>query len=90
MITAYMLLNARQGKLKLVSNAVRTLAEVVEVHEIYGRYDVLAKVEVESYDGLRTFSQNKMQIVEGLRNCETLLVRDTGEDEAEEELEDEP
>lgn len=82
MITAFMLINTGQGKLKLVSNSLRDCREVVEVSEVYGRYDIMIKVQVADYADLNTFSQNRLQIIEGIKRCETLLVRaDGGEEE---------
>jgi len=84
---AYMLVATRQGKLKLVSNALRKLEQVVEVHEVYGRFDILFKVEFEEYRQLKEFIQNKVQIVEGILRTETLLVNDL-EDPSPEVIED--
>lgn len=81
MITAFMLINTGQGKLKLVANALKDCSEVVEVSEVYGRYDILIKVQVVYYADLKTFSQNRLQIIEGIKRCETLLVRDVCEEE---------
>lgn len=76
MILAYMLISTRQGKLKLVSSTLRTLAPVRELHEVYGRFDIIVKVEFGDYERLKEFIQNKIQIVEGITKTETLLVND--------------
>ena len=76
MITAYMLINAKQGKLKIVSSALNKLDEVDEVHETYGRTDIIAKVIVHNQDELRSFIQNRIQIMEGIRDTETLICLD--------------
>ena len=76
MIIAYMLVSTRQGKLKLVSTALRALEMVTEIHEIYGRYDIILKIEALDYGKLKEFMQNKIQIVEGITKTETLLVND--------------
>ena len=76
MFVAYMLVNVRQGKLKLVSTALRKFEQIKELHEIYGRFDIIAKAEFEDYHNLKEFIQNKVQIVEGITKTETLLVND--------------
>ena len=76
MFVAYMLISTRQGKLKLVSTALRKFDQIKELHEVYGRFDILAKLEVEDYTKLKEFIQNKIQIVEGIGKTETLLVND--------------
>ncbi|HLD04567.1 MAG TPA: Lrp/AsnC ligand binding domain-containing protein [Candidatus Nanoarchaeia archaeon] len=76
MIIAYMLVSTRQGKLKLVSTALRKLEPIKELHEVYGRFDIVLKVEFEDLSKLKEFIQNKIQIVEGIAKTETLLVND--------------
>lgn len=73
-IAAYMLVQTRFGKLKIVSSALKKLDEVKECHEVFGRFDIICKIEVENYESLKTFMQNKMLILEGIRNTETLMV----------------
>jgi DNA-binding Lrp family transcriptional regulator len=72
---AYIALKAKVGKLKLVYAGLEELDEVAEFHEVYGRFDIIALVEVEDMDKLRAFIQNKIMILEGLSSCETLVVR---------------
>ncbi len=76
MILAYMLISTRQGKLKLVSSTLRTLKPIRDIHEVYGRFDIIARVEFGDYSKLKEFIQNKIQIVEGIAKTETLLVND--------------
>ena len=73
---AYLALKTKIGKLKLVTAALEGLNEIVDFHEVYGRYDVLVLVELESMEELKTFIQNKIMIVDGLSGCETMIVRD--------------
>lgn len=73
---AYIALKAKIGKLKLVTAALNSLEEVAEFHEVYGRFDIIALVEVEDLQELKSFIQNKIMIISGLSGCETLVVRD--------------
>lgn len=76
MFVAYMLISTRQGKLKLVSTSLRKLEQIKELHEVYGRFDIVARVEFEEYHQVKEFIQNKIQIIEGVTKSETLLVND--------------
>ena len=76
MEVAYILLNCRQGKFKLVASALRKFEEVDELHEVYGRFDIVVKVICESKQEFKAFVQNKLQITEGIRSAETLIVND--------------
>lgn len=71
-----MLINTRQGKLKIVEAKLREYQEVKEVHEVYGRFDLIAEIETENRAELKSFIQNKIQIIESIRSTETLLVND--------------
>jgi len=82
---AYMLINTRQGKLRIVSSKLREFEEVKEVHEVYGRVDIIAEVETKTNAELKAFIQNKIQITEGIKDTEVLLVNDLEEDEENEE-----
>ncbi|MBU0472005.1 MAG: Lrp/AsnC ligand binding domain-containing protein [Nanoarchaeota archaeon] len=74
---SYILIKTIHGKLKLVSSKLKTYEEVEEMHEIYGRYDIIAKVVVDSRDDLKKFIQNKLLILEGIASTESLVVFDT-------------
>ena len=79
-----MLINTRQGKLKIVSAKLRELDEIKEVHEVYGRFDLVAEIETKDRNELKSFIQNKIQIIESIKSTETLLVNDLDEFEEEE------
>jgi len=81
-----MLINVKHGKLKLVFAALSKISEIVEIHEVYGRFDIVARVEVESKEELKKFIQNKLQITEGIHRTETLMLYSA---EPEEELSEE-
>ncbi len=81
MEVAYLLINCRQGKLKIVSSALKKHEEVDEVHELYGRFDIIAKVICENRSEMKGYIQNKLQITEGIKASETLIVNDLAEDE---------
>ncbi|NQU98377.1 Lrp/AsnC ligand binding domain-containing protein [Candidatus Woesearchaeota archaeon] len=76
METSYILIKTIHGKLKIVSSKLKTYEEAEEVHEIYGRYDIIAKIVVESRDELKKFIQNKILILEGISSTESLVVFD--------------
>ncbi|MBT4540039.1 Lrp/AsnC ligand binding domain-containing protein [Candidatus Woesearchaeota archaeon] len=76
MVTVFMLIHVKPNKLKIVSNTLSKLEDVKEIHEIYGRFDIVAKVEVASNEELQSFFQNKISIIEGIRTTETLIALD--------------
>jgi len=76
MEVVYILVKTRQGKLKIASSALKKYEEVDEIHEVYGRFDILVKVIAKDRAELKAFIQNKLQITEGIKDTETLLVND--------------
>ncbi|MBD3209103.1 Lrp/AsnC ligand binding domain-containing protein [Candidatus Woesearchaeota archaeon] len=76
MEVAYILIECRHGKLKITSAALNKYEEIEELHEIYGRYDLIAKMVCTDRAELKGFIQNKLQITEGIKTTETLIVND--------------
>ena len=76
MVIVFMLIHVKPNKLKIVSNTLSKLEEVKEIHEIYGRFDIVAKVEVVDNEALQSFFQNKISKIEGIRTTETLIALD--------------
>ncbi len=81
MDVAYVLIKCSHGKLKIVSASLKKFDEVDEVHEVYGRFDIVAKVICSDRAELKSFMQNKLQILEGVSSTETLIVNDLYLDE---------
>lgn len=73
---AYILIECNHGKIKIVSTALNRFEEVDEIHEVFGRFDIVIKVLCEDKTELKSFIQNKLQITEGIRATETLMVND--------------
>lgn len=66
-------MKARHGKLKIVSKGLRKFDEVKEVHEVYGSYDIIAKIVVEDEMALKSFMQNKLLILEGVKDTQSMI-----------------
>jgi len=77
MEVAYILIKCNHGKLKLVSNALKKYEEIEELHEVFGRFDIITRIVCEDKEELKSFIQNKLQITEGILASETLVVNDT-------------
>ena len=69
---AYILINTETGSTSEVLESVKKIKNVIEAHSVYGVYDVVAKVEVESlkklsetvtlkirFEGFQTFTRSK-------------------------------
>lgn len=75
-LISYILLHTKHGKNKLVFSALQKFQEIVEIHELFGRYDILVKIETENLTDLKKFIQNRMWLTEGVSHAETLISND--------------
>jgi DNA-binding Lrp family transcriptional regulator len=76
MTLVYVLIRAEHGKEGLVKNALSKFDEIIEIHEVFGRYDILAKVQTVDTEKFRRFVKNKVRILEGIKSTEPLFVAD--------------
>lgn len=80
MTLVYLLIRAEHGKDGLVKAALSKFDEIIEIHEVFGRYDIIVKVETENTKKFRRFINNKIRIIEGIKSTEPLFVSDDTED----------
>jgi len=73
MITAYLLINTEHDKTRIVSTKLSKLEEIEEVTDVYGEYDIIAKIRVNDLTELREFIYNKVRIINGITRTETLI-----------------
>ena len=58
MVLVYLLIRAEHGKIGIVRAQLDKLHEIIEVYEVFGRYDIIAKVETDSNKEFRRFIRN--------------------------------
>jgi DNA-binding Lrp family transcriptional regulator len=67
--TAYVLINCELGKEENILDSLRHMESVKEVHETFGAYDIIAKIENSDRDRLRetiTWNIRKLQHVRSI------------------------
>ncbi len=74
MPVSYVLLNVDPGAEENVLKEVRKAANVKECHRVYGIYDMIAKVEADSMDGLKEIITWKIRRLPGVRSTVTTMV----------------
>ena len=55
-----------------VFNKLSKLHEVIEVHPLFGEYDLIAKIEAEDYESIGQIIINKIKTIEGIIDTTTL------------------
>jgi DNA-binding Lrp family transcriptional regulator len=74
MSVSYVLINVEPGSEEDVLKEVRKVPNVKECHRIYGIYDMIAKVEADSMDGLKEIIAWKIRRLPGVRSTVTTMV----------------
>jgi DNA-binding Lrp family transcriptional regulator len=74
MPVSYVLINVEPGSEEEVLKEVRKVPNVKECHRIYGVYDMIAKVEADSMDGLKEIITWKIRRLPGVRSTVTTIV----------------
>lgn len=73
MITGYVLLRIKPGMDRNVLQHVKNLAQVKVVETVYGEYDMLIKVEVETMEALDSFIFDTIRTIKGVEASTTLI-----------------
>jgi len=73
MTSAYVLLRIKPGMDRNVLHTVKKLAQVKTVETLYGEYDMLIKIEVETLDDLDSFIFDTIRTIKGVEGSTTLI-----------------
>ena len=71
---AFVLINADLGAEQDVLDEIRSIPSVVEVHVVYGVYDLIVKVEAESLDEVKETVTDRLRTLEKVRSTLTMIV----------------
>jgi len=70
---SYVLINVEPGSEEKILNQVRKVPNVKECHRVYGVYDMVAKVEADSLEGLKEIVTWKIRRLDGVRSTLTTI-----------------
>ncbi len=73
---AYIMINTEVGSENKVTKDLNKIEEVKEIHGVYGVYDLVAKVEAETMEKLKTVISDRIRTVENIRTTLTMIVMD--------------
>lgn len=74
MKVAYVLINCQLGAEKDVANILKDMPGVVEVHTVYGIYDMIAKVVADTTEALNRIITWKIRRTPNVRSTVTMIV----------------
>jgi len=55
-----------------VFNKLSKLHEVIELHPLFGEYDLIAKIEAKDYESIGEIVVHKIKTIEGITDTKTL------------------
>jgi anthranilate phosphoribosyltransferase len=73
MVTAFVMIVSRPGEEKDLAEDLRSLPEVKEVWEVYGEYDLVLRMEVDSLQILDHFVRQKIRRMTSVRLTTTMI-----------------
>ena len=76
MASAYILINCEIGEESSVMTQLKEMSNVVEVHIVYGVYDLIAKIDAEDTDSLKKIVTENLRVLEKVRSTMTMICVD--------------
>lgn len=68
------MINADLGAEQDILNEIKSIPHVVEVHVVYGVYDLIVKIEAESLDEVKDTVTDRLRTLERVRSTLTMIV----------------
>ncbi len=72
----YILIITKYGKKKAVANKLLKFKQIEDIHELYGQYDIIAKISAPDMRQLEDFIQNNIRTIKDIQGTQTLVVSD--------------
>ena len=72
MAVGFVLTKAAPAHEHEVYNKLSKVPEIVELHPLFGEYDLIAKIEVENFEKLGSIVVNKIKSIDGVVDTKTL------------------
>jgi DNA-binding Lrp family transcriptional regulator len=76
MVLSYILITVNSNYESEVANELVKYEQVIDIHILFGQYDIIAKVKSDSEIALKTFILNKVRKIPNLTSTYTLIVAD--------------
>ncbi len=72
MVVGFVLISTAPGKEHDVYNQLKDMPEIVEIHPLFGEYDLIAKIEVKDFNLLGKIVVDKIRTIDGVIDTKTL------------------
>ena len=72
MAIGFVLIHVSPSREYAVFDILSKIPEVVELHSLFGRYDIIAKIEADDYESLGEIVIHKIRTIDGILYTSTL------------------
>jgi len=72
MAISFVLITAAPAHEHDVYNKLSKVPEIIELHALFGEYDLIAKIEAENFEDIGDIVLNKIRTVDGIIDTKTL------------------
>ncbi len=72
MAIGFILINTAPGHEHEVFNKLSQTQDIVEIHSLFGEFDIIAKIEANDFEGLGEIVVNKIRSIDGVIDTKTL------------------
>ena len=72
MVIGFILIHISPAHEYEVFNKLSKLKEVIELHPLFGEYDLIAKIEAKDYESIGEIVIHKIKTIDGITNTKTL------------------
>lgn len=72
MAVGFVLISTETGKEHDVYNALLSVPEIVELHPLFGEFDLIGKIEASDFDTLGHIIVSSIRSIDGVGNTKTL------------------
>jgi DNA-binding Lrp family transcriptional regulator len=73
LVVAYVLITTATGQESHVLEEMKRFIEFTEVHQLFGQYDMIARIESKDYDDLCDVVLTKIRTITGVNGTRTLI-----------------
>lgn len=72
MAIGFILINVAPSHEHEIYNKLSKITQIVELHPLFGEYDLIAKIDASDFEELGTIIVNKIRTIEGVLDTKTL------------------
>jgi len=72
MAISFVLISATPAHEHEVYNKLSKVPEIIDLHPLFGEYDLIAKIEAENFESIGDIVLNKIRTIDGIIDTKTL------------------